>query len=120
MTDALIDKDALARLLDVIGGELDDLIELLDDYVGSAPELAAKAEASLAGGDFDGARIAAHTLKSIARDFGATKTSELAAAIEKDCKANTVEPGRAADLVAAEAADRAALERLREGGNLVA
>ena len=84
MSTDLIDEDALERLLALIGDDPDDLDELIDDYLEAAPELAKTIVDACAGPDIDAMRIAAHTLKSNARDLGAMKVSERASDIESD------------------------------------
>lgn len=81
-----IDQSALRRLLEMIGGDPEDLAELLDDYREAAPELATQIRTAAASGDLDSLRIAAHTLKSNAGDFGATRLSALCAELEHACR----------------------------------
>lgn len=111
MNDSEIDLTALSRLLEVIGGDPEDLAELLEDYRATAPDLAAQIEAAAAAGDLDALRIAAHTLKSNAQDFGATWLSVLCAELEHACRDGDVpDPvGKAAAIAAAEDSARAAL-----------
>lgn len=77
-----IDRAALRRLLAVVGNDPDELGELIDDYIEDAPDLACRMADAAANGDRDAFRIAAHTLKSNARDFGAIRLSELCSAAE--------------------------------------
>lgn len=92
-----IDLTALVRLLNVVGNDPDELAELLGDYFEDAPDLMGRMVDAAASGDRTAFRIAAHTLKSNARDFGALRLSELCAAAET---ASTFET-KLADLVAA-------------------
>lgn len=80
-----IDKAAITRLLDVIGGDTEDLKELIDDFGEVAPELLGSMQDALANEDTNQLRIAAHSLKSNARDLGATELAEQSAALEKAC-----------------------------------
>ena len=73
MSEELIDRDAIARLLDVIGGAPDDLAELLDDFETEGPATLAKMQTAAEAGDLTSLRISSHSLKSNARDFGATE-----------------------------------------------
>ncbi|MEQ8651009.1 MAG: Hpt domain-containing protein [Kiloniellales bacterium] len=91
MSETIIDKAALERLLDVIGGESEDLQELIDDFIDNAPNLAGKIESAGGAGDWDSVRIAAHTLKSNARDFGAIQLADLCASLEQQCKDQALE-----------------------------
>lgn len=111
MTAPRIDPAALQRLLDVIGGDREDLQELLEDYLDTAPRLAAEIRAGAEIGDADAMRIAAHTLKSNARDFGAMKLSALCQELEQACREKSVtEPlAAAAEIEAEERAAAAAL-----------
>ena len=79
MTDEIIDKAALDRLLAVIGGDPEDLQDLLEEFETSTPDTLAKMQAAAAEGDLEALRISVHSLKSNGRDFGATR---LAAACE--------------------------------------
>ena len=114
MADGIIDRVALRQLLDVIGGDRDDLDELLEDYRSTAPDLAAEISDAAEAGDLDRLRIAAHTLKSNARDFGALGLSSLCEALEKECRAGPVADARgsAAAIVAEETVARQALDNV--------
>ena len=114
MAGEIIDLAALRRLLEAIGGDPEDLDELFEDYRSEAPELAAKISQAAAGGDLEGLRIAAHTLKSNARDFGATKLSALCEKLEQECRSGAVaDPhGMAEAIAAAENASRQALDEI--------
>jgi HPt (histidine-containing phosphotransfer) domain-containing protein len=115
MTDDIIDRGALCNLLDVIGGDPEDLDELLGDYRETAPELAAAISGAANSGDLQALRIAAHTLKSNARDFGAIRLSSLCEALERECRAGAVPDAQqaAAAIVSEEAAARRALASLK-------
>ncbi len=92
MTDQeIIDRAALKRLLAVIGGDEEDLAELVEDFNDSAPALAATITEATSSGDCDAMRIAAHTLKSNARDFGAIHLSKLCEAMERALREETPE-----------------------------
>lgn len=112
MDSGIIDRAALRQLLDVIGGDRDDLDELLEDYRNMAPDLAAEMFDAAEAGDLDRLRIAAHTLKSNARDFGALRLSSLCEALEKECRAGSVTDARgsATAIVTEEAAARRSLD----------
>ena len=111
MAGEIIDLAALRRLLEAIGGDAEDLDELFEDYRSEAPELAAKISQAAAGGDLEGLRFAAHTLKSNARDFGATSLSALCENLEHECRSGAVaDPlGMAETIAVAESAARQAL-----------
>lgn len=112
MSNEIIDSTCLRRMLEAIGGDPADLDELLDDYRRTAPEIVAEISSAARSGDLDALRIAAHTLKSNARDFGAMRLSSLCADLERDCRAGAVpDPNAAVAAIAAEeAAARKALK----------
>jgi histidine phosphotransfer protein HptB len=86
MNTQTIDAEALKRLLKLIGGDAEDLRELVDEFLETAPELSAEIGRAAEARDCDALRIAAHTLKSNARDFGAMRLSEHCAALEAECR----------------------------------
>ncbi|MFO7856772.1 MAG: Hpt domain-containing protein [Paracoccaceae bacterium] len=115
MSGSTIDTVALRRLLDLMGGDPGDLAEMLEEYRMAAPDLARTVVSAAAAGDVETLRIAAHTLKSNARDFGATRLAELCAGLEADCRAGAAPADaveRAAHIEAAEAEARAALSSI--------
>lgn len=113
----LLDLGALKRLLEVIGGDTEDFNELREEFLETSPDLIASLKGSAESGDLDGMRVASHSLKGNARDFGATALAELSAAVEMACKAGDAD--KAAQLVAevaeAEAAARTAIQALEVG-----
>jgi len=115
MTDHTIDMAALQRLLNVVGGDPEDLQELLDDFVESVPETVAKMKEAGQSGDLTALRIAAHSLKSNARDFGASTLASLCEALEHACRDGAVDNPVAAveKIEAEEEAVRAALSALQ-------
>ncbi|MEO1103778.1 MAG: Hpt domain-containing protein [Devosia sp.] len=90
-----IDTDALGKLLKMIGGETEDLQELIDDFVSEAPKLVAQMTAALETSDIEALRRHAHTLKGNAKDFGATDLAERAGGLELDLKAGPVDDAAA-------------------------
>lgn len=120
MRDDAIDRDALRRLLDLVGGDPADLEELLEEYLQAAPALAATLTGAAARGDLGAMRIAAHTLRSNARDFGAHHLSQLCATLEAACRSGALSASEAeaaaAEISAAEARARQALLALAPSG----
>lgn len=114
-----IDLPALRRLLAVIGGDPSDLAELIADYVAGTPKLAQEMSAAFAAGDGESLRRAAHTLKGVARDFGALALAGHCEALERACHADSLPDQGAAAMVelvtAAEASARRALSALDVG-----
>jgi len=96
-----IDRDALKKLLDIVGGDPEDLAEFIEDFVEIAPELVTQMRDGAASGDWEKVRIAAHTLKSNAKDLGAPDLSELSKTLEDQCKSgNTSECGSLIEQIA--------------------
>ena len=99
----VIDKAALKRLLDVIGGDPEDLQELLEEFEATTPTLLAAMQNAAAAGDLGELRIAAHSLKSNGRDFGATALATACHDLEAACKNGTVEgPVGQVEIIASE------------------
>jgi HPt (histidine-containing phosphotransfer) domain-containing protein len=91
-----IDHAALRRLLDILGNDPDEFAELMSDYLVDAPDLVRRMLRAVEKGDREAFRIAAHTLKSNARDVGAAHLSKLCATAE----AAVSSPATSADLAA--------------------
>lgn len=91
MQAGIIDQASLDRLLDVIGGDVEDLQELIEEFSDSAPGLVVTMRKAVESGDTDALRIAAHTLKSNARDMGAIALASLCKRLEHACRAGAVE-----------------------------
>jgi signal transduction histidine kinase/CheY-like chemotaxis protein len=108
---AVLDQRALATLLEMIGGDEASLGELIESFLGEAPALLDALQASLARGDAEGIRRAAHTLKSSSTDFGALELSALFREIETRARdgADRVPAGLVANAVDAFEPVRAAL-----------
>lgn len=111
MTEDTIDLSALAKLKDVIGGDVDDLEELINDFVASVPGQIAKMQAEVANQDWAALRIASHSCKSNGRDMGAAVLTALCAELELQCK-NGVPVDPAAQVAAIEAAAQTAANAL--------
>lgn len=86
MMKTVLDRSALDRLLDVIGGDPAALVELIDSFEAEAPALLQAMQAAGASDNLDDFRRAAHSLKSGARDFGAGELSSLCASAEQHCR----------------------------------
>ena len=70
-------------LLEVVGGEQELLVELIDSFLEEAPPLLARMHEALENGNSDGLRLTSHTLKSSGFDFGATAFAQLCAELEE-------------------------------------
>jgi HPt (histidine-containing phosphotransfer) domain-containing protein len=78
--DAIGDVDALKRLERFGGFKLRD--ELTTLFLREAPARIASARAALAGGDVDGVRAVAHSLKSSAGQMGAVRMQRICERLE--------------------------------------
>jgi HPt (histidine-containing phosphotransfer) domain-containing protein len=112
MDSDLIDRTALARLMRAIGGDADDLRDLLGDFAESAPSLVAEMQAAIAADDVEPLRRAAHTLKSNAKDFGASALAALCGEVETACKEGATAAAQAGAVAAIGAALEAAMAAL--------
>lgn len=115
LTNETINLVALRRLLNAIGGDCEDLTELVEEYAVGAPSLVAKMRDGADLSDWVGVFQAAHTLKSNARDMGAIRLSELCEALEKEARAGPVfwVKERVAEIAAEEETARQALLQMR-------
>lgn len=116
MTDTILDRAALKRLLNVIGGDLEDFDEIKQEFLETSPDLIADLKNAAANGDVDAMRIASHSLKGNARDFGANGLAEASEQLEHACKDAAAMSDAAAlvtSVVQAEAATRQALAELK-------
>ncbi len=77
-----LDPKALANLLDVLGGEFDYLVELIDSFLEDGPRLVAGLRDALRDGDTAGVRRLSHSLKSNGADFGALRFATLCKTLE--------------------------------------
>lgn len=107
----VIDRRALDKLHEIVGGDPADLVELIDSFLEEAPQLVEALAAAQGSGDLQAARRAAHSLKSNARDMGATELSQLCARLEAQCAAG--ELPTADDVAAASLAFTVAADELR-------
>lgn len=90
MTDGVIDMTALNKLLEVIGGDPEDLQDLIDEFENTTPEIMAQIQAAGSARDWSALRVSTHSLKSSGRDFGAMDLATLCERLEHACKAETV------------------------------
>lgn len=108
MSDSIIDIAALAKLKAMIGGDVEDLEELIDDFIESVPEQIAHMSAEVKAQDWPALRIASHSCKSNGRDMGATVLTALCAELELQCKNGApVDPAAQVAVIAAAAQDAA-------------
>ena len=80
MTDPAIDLDVFSELKDATGDEF--AAELVTTFLEEAEGMFEDLKSSAAGGDADGYRRAAHSIKSNANTFGAVELAALARNME--------------------------------------
>jgi CheY-like chemotaxis protein/HPt (histidine-containing phosphotransfer) domain-containing protein len=102
-TQHVLDPAAMETLLEVIGGERELLVELIDSFLETAPPLLARLEHGVVEGNAAEVRAAAHTIKSSSNDFGATLLAELCQVLEDMGKTGAL--AGAAELAAKAAAE---------------
>jgi len=119
---AEIDREALGRLLRILGDDVAELEDLRNDYMEDAPALARRISEAVSQGDWYALKIAAHTLKSNARDFGASRLADLCNTLEHACDEGRPEdPQGIAECIrreeeaAREALSKICLDRLQSG-----
>lgn len=89
MSDPL-DMTALRNLKDMLGGDPEDLSELIEDFVAALPKQVQDMQGFGASGDLAALRRVAHSCKSNARDLGALTLADLCAQLEADSAAGTL------------------------------
>lgn len=93
-----LDRAALQKLLELVGGEQALLAELIDSFLQDTPPLLVSMRRALEKKDAAQLGMAAHTLKSTSRGFGAVRLSEWCVELEAMGNAGTLDG--AAELVA--------------------
>ena len=113
MTDT-IDGETFSALRDATGGEF--VRELVDTFLAEAPSMLADLRESLAKGEAERFRRAAHSLKSNGNTFGALALGALAKDLELSGAAQVRDrgPGALADIEAEYVRVAAALAKLRD------
>jgi CheY-like chemotaxis protein/HPt (histidine-containing phosphotransfer) domain-containing protein len=98
----VLDRRALESLLSVIGGEKAMLVELIGSFLSEAPRLFTSLHEALRENDAAKLRMTAHTLKSSARDFGASILTRLCQELEDRGQAGELDdaPARVAAIEA--------------------
>ncbi len=91
MSEPTLDADAFERLLDITGGDLEFLDELVDTYLSDATEQLAALRQAAADGDAAGVVRPAHTLKSSSASVGAMALSEQCRSLEADGRSGVIE-----------------------------
>jgi HPt (histidine-containing phosphotransfer) domain-containing protein len=96
-----ISLEALERMRDLIGGDKDVLVEILQSFIDEADPLAESARAAAKEGKLDTLGRTAHTIKSSARDFGDAELAALCADVELRSKQGSLgDAGACAEQIA--------------------
>ena len=85
---ASIDNSSLEALLELVGGDIDSLHELIQSFTDEAPVLSENLVKGLS--DIELLGRTAHVLKSSSRDFGALALSDLCLALERQAKSDSL------------------------------
>ncbi|HEV7810956.1 MAG TPA: Hpt domain-containing protein [Candidatus Limnocylindrales bacterium] len=99
MTQPPIDAATFGKLVEMTGGDLEFVDELVDTYLQDGASQIAALEAGAAAGDIDALVRPAHSLKSSSLNLGALVVGELARGLEE--AARTGDASDAADQVRA-------------------
>lgn len=86
-----IDVGALTQLKELIGGDSDDLLGLIESFMVEGGEIVDDMHTAMSDGDVVLLNRSAHSLKSSAQDFGATRLSAQCAALEAACSSGMPE-----------------------------
>src|SRR5512145_3412126 len=83
---SVIDRAALDRMLELVGGDADMFAELMNTFFEDAPTFIKELHAALAQGSAERMRITAHSLKSNSASFGALALADQCRALEAQAK----------------------------------
>lgn len=90
MSGPAIDQDAFDRLVDITGGDLAFVDELIETYLSDADLQIDDLRAAVVAGDDAAAMRPAHTLKSSSMNVGALALAEQCRSLEADARAGSV------------------------------
>ncbi|RUW53849.1 Hpt domain-containing protein [Mesorhizobium sp. M1A.F.Ca.ET.072.01.1.1] len=107
-----IDRRALDKLRELVGGEESDVVELVSSFLDEGPSIMETLAKSGPTSDLPATRRAAHSMKSNARDMGATELAGICAGIEARCAKG--EPPDAVEIEHARRAFNAAVAELQD------
>ncbi|TGR00938.1 Hpt domain-containing protein [Mesorhizobium sp. M4B.F.Ca.ET.190.01.1.1] len=107
-----IDRQALDKLRELVGGEESDMVELVSSFLDEGPSIMETLAKSGPTSDLPATRRAAHSMKSNARDMGATELAEICAGIEARCAKG--EPPDVEDIENARRAFNSAVAELQD------
>lgn len=86
-----VDTKSLGQLMEVIGYDSDTLVELMDIFLEDAPGYLDSMASGLNSGDAQTLAQSAHTMKSVARDFGLLDLSDYCLQLEKKGKSGNLD-----------------------------
>lgn len=117
MTDPAIDREAYDRLLEITGGDLDFLDDLVETYLADAEAQLEAMRSAAAADDAETLVRPVHTLKSSSANVGALALADLCRSLEADARAGVVPEiaARVESCASAYAAARNGLLALRDG-----
>lgn len=95
----MFDARAFDRLREAVGDDPADLIDIAGSFLEEAPGMLQSMTQAAAAADHDCVHRLAHSLKSNARDFGATRLAELCQGLENELRSGA-RPGDLAARVA--------------------
>jgi HPt (histidine-containing phosphotransfer) domain-containing protein len=81
--EKVLDLAAIENLREMVGGDETFLAELIDTFIGEAPQMLADMRQSVEEGDAELLQRAAHSFKSNSAEFGAMALSDLCRELEK-------------------------------------
>ena len=107
MTSDALDPEAFRHLLDITGGDLAFVDELIDTYLDDAVVQLQAMRQAAADGDVEAMVRPAHSLKSSSANVGATAVTDACRSLEADARSGSV-PDAVARVAACQAAFEAA------------
>ena len=90
MTSDGLDPEAFRHLLDITGGDLEFVDELIDTYIDDASVQLEAMRRAAAAGDVEAMIRPAHSLKSSSANVGAAALAEASRALEADARSGAV------------------------------
>jgi HPt (histidine-containing phosphotransfer) domain-containing protein len=90
MTDLPIDPEVFANLVEMTGGEMDFVDELVDTFLEDGGRQIATMHAAVASGDVEGLGRAAHSLKSGCLNIGAADLGTICRSLEEAARGGSV------------------------------
>jgi histidine phosphotransfer protein HptB len=78
--------EALDKMFQMIGSDPVVMVELLESFLDETPLLLQRLRTAMKAGDAAELAMAAHTLKSTARDFGAARLTDYCQDLESQCR----------------------------------